>query len=219
MTRRVSAPRRRTWSATSTNHAADFDTACFTVAGYSSESEADGRRRRRWRRAPRSPPWRRPRPVARSAGLRHPLRRRRQLPAGTNLDTSPLNTVSSPIADDGNYLLIEITKRTPTHIRHGPDRVEGAVQNAGAAKARTTINAAEKRADVSVDRRYGRWVPAAQSPRRRSPATGDLLNPSVERRRHVHGDVAPRPGSPPSRWGGTVPASPWWAWGPPARSS
>ena len=52
-----------------------------------------------------------------------------------------------------------------------------------------------------------------------SPCAERRAEPVGERRRHVHGGRRRQPGSPPSRWGGTVPTSRWWAWGPPARSS
>ena len=97
-----------------------------------------------------------------------------QLPAGANLDDLPLNTVSQPLDDDGNYFLIEITKKTPSTFASARSAVEDAVQNVGADNARVTINAAERRAVVTVNPRYGRWVPLGpRSPRRppRRPAT------------------------------------------------
>ena len=129
-------------------------------------------------RAPRSPPWR-PRP---KAGVRRvapsSTGSRPTLPTGTDLQNLPLNTVSSPIAVNGNYLLIEITQRTPSSFAQARTEVESAVEAAGASKAGTIIQAAEKRANISVDRRYGEWV-ATQVLPPPSPPASDLLNPTV----------------------------------------
>ena len=138
------------------------------------------------------------------------------LPAGSDLESLPLNTVSSPIAENGTYLLVEITSRTPTPFAKAKTEVENAVQSAGATKAGTTIDAAEKAANISVDPRYGQWTRQCAILPPRSPAPTDLLNPSVNGR-HVARRTSAQPGRPPSRWGGTVPTSRWWAWVPPGR--
>jgi hypothetical protein len=102
------------------------------------------------------------------------------LPAGSDLETLALNTVSSPIADGSSYLLLEITSRTPTPYAAARSAVESAVQDAGAAKAGTVIEAAEKKADVTVDGRYGQWTAtSAEVLPPTSPAAVDVLNPSV----------------------------------------
>ena len=81
-------------------HAANFDTACFTVAEYTQRGRCRGRRRH----------GRRGHPVLHRGGAD----RRRgpqgcdilygvasSLPTGTDLQNLPLNTVSSPIAVNG----------------------------------------------------------------------------------------------------------------------
>jgi hypothetical protein len=101
------------------------------------------------------------------------------LPAGTDLESLPLDTVSSPISDNGGYFLVEITKRTPTSFAQATTEVESAVQAAGATKAGAIIDAAEKTAHISVDGRYGKWsAPRVLPPP--SPAATDLLNRSVD---------------------------------------
>lgn len=162
------------------NHAADFDKACFTVGAYSSESEAEAAVAQVTSGTPFSTV------VAsasggQSSGKCYILSAvAASLPAGSNLETLPLDTVSSPIADGSSYILVEITARTPTSYAAARSAVENAVQDAGATKASTTIEAAEKNADITVDRRYGRWsATSAEVLPPSSPAKVDVLNPSV----------------------------------------
>jgi hypothetical protein len=162
------------------NHAADFDKACFTVGAYSSESEAEAAVAQVTSGTPFSTV------VAsasggQSSGKCYILSAvAASLPAGSNLETLPLDTVSSPIADGSSYILVEITARTPTSYAAARSAVENAVQDAGATKASTTIEAAEKNADITVDRRYGQWkATSAEVLPPSSPAAVDVLNPSV----------------------------------------
>jgi len=162
------------------NHAADFDKACFTVGAYSSESEAEAAVAQVTSGTPFSTV------VAsasggQSSGKCYILSAvAASLPAGSNLETLPLDTVSSPIADGSSYILVEITARTPTSYAAARSAVENAVQDAGATKASTTIEAAEKNADITVDRRYGQWkATSAEVLPPSSPAAVEVLNPSV----------------------------------------
>jgi hypothetical protein len=103
------------------------------------------------------------------------------LPAGSGVQDLPLGTVSSPIAVNNDYLLIEVTKRTPTPFAAAIAEVRAALQNAGADKARSVIDAAEKEASISVDQRYGQWTPArAQVIAPVSPPPDDVLNAAVD---------------------------------------
>jgi hypothetical protein len=159
------------------NHAAEFDTACFTVAEYTSQADAQA--------------------GAATVAAGTPFA---TVAAGTNgggpkgcdslygvaaglpgsgLESLALNTVSSPISDNGSYLLIEITQRTPTSFAKARTEVESAVQNAGATKAGTIISDAQKAANISVDGRFGQWSATRVLPPA-APATTDLLNPSVD---------------------------------------
>ncbi len=158
-------------------HAANFDTACFTVAEYTSEADATAAAATVAAGTPFSTVAAQtqgggPQGCAILYGVASTL------PTGTDLQNLPLNTVSSPIAVNSNYLLIEITQRTPSSFAQARTEVESAVEAAGAAKAGKIIQAAEKRANISVDRRYGEWV-ATQVLPPPSPPASDLLNPTV----------------------------------------
>jgi hypothetical protein len=160
------------------NHAAEFDTACFTVSEYSSQADAAAAAATVAAGTPFST-------VAAQAEGGGPqgcdilYGVASSLPAGSDLQSLALNTVSSPIAENGSYLLVEITKRTPTSFAKARTEVESAVEAAGATKAGTLIDAAEKAAHISVDRRYGVWSATRVLPPP-SPAATDLLNRSVD---------------------------------------
>jgi hypothetical protein len=139
-------------------HNAIFNTACFTVAGYSTLAEAQAAIAQVNTGTPFSTV------AAQVAGggpqgcdILYGIAA--ELPAGTNLQNLALNTLSKPIADDNSYLVVEITSRTQTPFPTAESEVRSAVESAGAVKARTFINKAERRASVSVDPRYGTWNP------------------------------------------------------------
>lgn len=163
-----------------TAHSSSFDTTCFTVAEYTSESAAQAAAAAVSSGTPFA------QVAAQVAGggpqgcdILYGISS--SLPAGSNIQNLPLGTVSSPIAVNSNYLLIQITKRTPTPFAQAKSEVQAAVQNAGANKARSVINAAEKTAAISVDQRYGQWTPAkAQVIPPSSPLPGDVLNAVVD---------------------------------------
>ncbi len=78
------------------------------------------------------------------------------------------------------YLVVSPTKRTPTTYSAAKADVSSAVQEAGAKVTQTVLTAAERHASVSVDPRYGTWVPGTASvfvpfP----PERSDVLNPSA----------------------------------------
>ncbi len=159
-----------------TAHADEFDTACFTVAEYSSEADAQAAAAQVAAGTPFDQ-------VASQVAGGGPQGCEilygvaSSLPAGSNLQELPLNTVSSPIAVNGNYLLIEMTKRTPTSFAKAKSEVRAAVERAGADKARAVINAAERKSTITVDPRYGDWAPAkAQVLPPPSPPVSDVLN-------------------------------------------
>ncbi len=165
------------WSSYFTSHSHAFDTACFTVAEYTSQADAQAAAAQVAAGTPFSQ-------VASQVTGGGPqgcdilYGIAASLPTGSNLQELPLNTVSSPIAVNGNYLLIEITSRTPTSFAKAKPAVQSAAEAAGADKARTAINAAERKATVTVDPRYGAWAPAkAQVLPPTSPPVTDVLNP------------------------------------------
>jgi hypothetical protein len=160
-------------------HAAEFDTACFTVAEYSSQTAAEAAVAAVAAGTPFAQ-------VAAQASGGGPqgcdilYGVAADLPAGSNLQTQAVGALSQPILEGSNYLLVQITKKTPTPFTKARPEVESAVQNAGAAKARTIINQAEKSASISVDQRYGTWQPAqAQILPPASPLPADVLHASV----------------------------------------
>ncbi len=78
------------------------------------------------------------------------------------------------------YLVVSPTKRTPTQYGAAKAAVSSAAQEAGAKVTQTALTAAERRASVSVDPRYGTWVPGTASvfvPF--TPERSDVLNPSA----------------------------------------
>jgi hypothetical protein len=160
------------------NHTSEFDTACLTVAGYSSQADAQAAAATVAAGTPFST-------VAAQTQGGGPQKCEilygiaASLPAGSDLESLPLNTVSNPISDNGDYFLVEITKRTPTPFAKAKTAVENAVQTAGASKTSTLIDAAEKSATIAVDPRYGQWTATRVVPPT-PPPTADLLNRSVD---------------------------------------
>ena len=163
-----------------TNHAAEFDTACFTVAEYSSQSDAEAA----LAAVAAGTPFAQVATEVTGGGpqgcdILYGIAS--ELPAGSNLEGLALNTVSQPIVEGSTYLLVEITSRTPTAFAKARSEVGSAVQNAGAAKARTIVNRAEKTSAISIDQRYGTWVPAqAQILPPTAPLPSDVLHASVD---------------------------------------
>ncbi len=187
-------------------HASTFDTACFTVAEYTSSGRGAGRRSPGGLRHAFCPGGASRR--GRAAGLRHPLWHCLVAPRRDEPRKPPLNTVSSPISISSNYLLVQITKRTPTPFAKAKPEVRAAVESAGADKARSVINAAEKKATIGVDGRYGQWAPpkAEIVPPPVPPLAVDVLNTAVNSpATTIRCTVRRRqPDRPPS--GGTAPS-------------
>lgn len=159
------------------NHTSEFDTACFTVAEYASQTDAESGAAAVAYGTPFSSVAAQtqgggPKGCDSLYGVTAGL-------PGSGLESLALNTVSAPISDNGAYLLIEITKRTPTTFAKARTEVESAVQNAGASKASTIITAAQKAANISVDERYGKWSVTRVLPPT-SPPGAELLNRSAD---------------------------------------
>jgi hypothetical protein len=160
-------------------HAAEFDTACFTVAEYTSQSDAEA--------------------AAAAVAAGTPFAQvaaevtgggpqgcdilygvATSLPAGSNLQGLAVNALSPPIPAGSDYLLIQITSKTPTPFAKARSEVEAAVRTVGDTKAQQVIDRVEKTAVISVDQRYGAWVPArAQILPPTSPPPTDVLHPSA----------------------------------------
>jgi hypothetical protein len=160
------------------NHA-QFDTACFTVAQYSTMADAQAAITKVHAGTPfatvaAQEPGGGPQGCDILYGIVS------ELPAA-NLQTLKLNTLSAPISESGTYLVVEITSRTPTPFPTAESEVRSAIRSLGSVKTQSVIGAEERRAAVSVDPRYGTWnpdeshiaVPAV-------PAVGDVLNAAVD---------------------------------------
>lgn len=103
-----------------------------------------------------------------------------QVPASIGLASLPVNTVSTPITDGSDYVLLEFTKFTQSPFTTALAEVKLAVQSAGASKTHTAISKAEEKANVSIDARYGTWTVkdlAVLPPT--APSQLEVLNPAV----------------------------------------
>jgi hypothetical protein len=157
-----------------------FDTACFTVAQYTTQADATSALKEVSSGMPFAQ-------VAAAAGTGSGPQGCdilygivSQLPAGTNLQTLADNQVSAPISLNGSYLLLEITSRTPTSFAKATSSVHLALERLGSTDAVKLLQATEKRAAISVNPRYGTWNPTvAQVEVPTTPAVGDVLNPAV----------------------------------------
>jgi hypothetical protein len=87
---------------------------------------------------------------------------------------------SAPISVNGNYVVLELSKRTPTPYATAKPIVSQAVQEVGARATQAAISNAERHASVSVDPRYGTWVPATSTVFTPfTPAASNVLNASA----------------------------------------
>lgn len=103
-----------------------------------------------------------------------------QLPAAAKLNSLAVNTLSAPISYNGGYLLVEITSSSPTPYAEAAAEVKQAVQAAGSAATRSALQSAEKHARISLDPRYGTWTQSdARITLPASPAPADVLNAAV----------------------------------------
>jgi hypothetical protein len=162
-------------------HRSEFDTACFNAAEYTDQSSAND--------------------VQAAVDLGTPFAQATSSAAQTGtfrcaplavlatelgvnvstLDGVALNKASAPIPESGNgstvYVVLELTKRTPTPFATAKPNVAQAAQNQGARATSVAINAAQRRATVTVNPQYGTWVPgtaAVFTPL--TPEKSDVLN-------------------------------------------
>jgi hypothetical protein len=161
-------------------HRSQFDTACFSDAEYSSQSDAAAAAQKVAAGTPFAQ-------VAAAAaagsgpqGCQNLYGIANELSSVINLDTLKTNTVSPPISVGGTYLLLEMTSRTPTSFAKAKASVRAALGPVGGTAAAKLLQALEKRSSVSVDPRYGTWTaPVAQVRLPAPPPAGDVLNPDV----------------------------------------
>lgn len=142
-------------------HHATFDTACFNAAEYPDESSAKDVQAA----VDLGTPFAQATSSAAQSGSFQcaPLA---VLASELGVDVSTLegvelNKVSAPIPESGSsgtaYLVLELTKRTPTPFAVAKPNVSQAVQQLGARATSVAINTAQRHASVSVSPQYGTW--------------------------------------------------------------
>jgi hypothetical protein len=139
-------------------HLSAFDTGCLTVAVFTSQSDATTAKAS----VASGTPFATVASATQGGGPQGCLVLAQvagELPSTAHLQTLPLNTVSDPISDNGEYLLIEVTKRTHTDFSAVKTLVSQAVQQAGATKTQTALAAAQRHSSIDVNPQYGIWVP------------------------------------------------------------
>jgi len=160
-------------------HQAEFDTVCLTAAAFTSQTAAqEGAAQVAF-----GTPFSQVAAKASQAGQLQcaPLAAiAAQLPSSAKLGSLAVGAVSAPVNVNGAYYLLELTKRTPTPYAQVKTAVAQVVQQAGAKATQKAITAKERHSSVSVDPRYGVWVPVAASVfTPLTPSTSDVLNSSA----------------------------------------
>jgi hypothetical protein len=162
-------------------HSAQFDTACLTAAVFSSESAAQAGAAQ----VASGTPFATVAAGTSASGggalgcdvLSDLITK---LPSTADLKSLATGVVSAPIDDNGTYVLLEITSRTPTAYSKAKTAVENAVQQAGATVTQKALAAVERRSAVSVNPQYGEWVPVSASVLTPfAPDPSDVLNASA----------------------------------------
>jgi PPIC-type PPIASE domain len=139
------------------SHLAAFDTVCYSVAGFTSQSAATAAKAQVDAGTPFST-------VAAATqgggpqGCAVLYALNQDLPSNVRLGSLSLNAVSDPVAVNGNYFLIQVTKRTHTAFSGVKSLLSNAIQQAGATKAQAALAATTRHADVNVNPQYGVWV-------------------------------------------------------------
>jgi hypothetical protein len=89
--------------------------------------------------------------------------------------------LSQPVANNGSYLLLQVTSYLPAAFDAIVPAVRQAVLQAGSKPAGKELSALTRRASVSVDPRYGGWSGTGGIGIRPPalPRPADLLNPAA----------------------------------------
>jgi PPIC-type PPIASE domain len=166
-----------------TAHRAQFDSACLTLAAFSSQSAAQTAAAQ----VASGTPFATVASNTSSSGGGdqgcHVLSDlESELPSGADLGKLATGAVSAPLDDNGTYLLLQITSRTPTKYSQAASSVANAVQAKGSTATQKALTAIERRSAVSVNPQYGVWVPANASvlPPLAPPPTNVLNAPANE---------------------------------------
>ena len=175
-------------------HRSQFDTACFTAAAFTTQTAAQEAAAE----IAYGTPFAQVAAKAAQSGQLQcgPLAEIASgLPPGAKLDGLAVGGVSTPIDVNGAYYLLQLTKRTPAAYAAVKAAVSQSVQQAGAKAAQTAITAAERHSSVSVDPRYGVWVPAPASVfAPLTPSSSDVLNPAANATRASTAAASPSSG-------------------------
>jgi hypothetical protein len=158
-------------------HQAQFDTVCFNAAEYTDQASAQAAQAAVDFGTPFSQ-------VASSATQSGTIPCTELVAVAGELGTSistldglAVGQASAPINVNGNYVVLELSKRTPTPYATAKPIVEQAVQEVGAQATQAAITKAERHASVRLDPRYGTWVPVSASVLTPfTPEKSDVLN-------------------------------------------
>ncbi len=99
----------------------------------------------------------------------------------TDVKGLAVGQVSQPIANNGSYLLLMVTRDFPASFDAVVPAVRHQVLVAGSTKASAELHSFTKTASISIDPRYGQWsagVGVGIAPPT-SPRSSDLLNPNL----------------------------------------
>jgi hypothetical protein len=157
-------------------HRSKFDTVCYSAAAYPSEDAAKAAAASVASGTPFSQ-------VATQAqqggpqGCQSLSVLQSEVPSGTDISSLQAGAVSAPINDNGTWVLLQVTWRTPTPFAKAKSAVISAAQSAGGPAATTALRTLTRHSSVSVDPRYGEWVPnQAEVFPPFTPAPSDVLN-------------------------------------------
>ncbi len=158
-------------------HRSQFDTVCFNAAEFTSQSSASEAQAA----VDYGTPFSQVASTAAQSGT-IPCSPLVAVAGELGTDISSLQGVavgqaSAPINVNGNYVVLELSRRSSTPFATAKPIVAEAVQEVGAQATQAAISTAERGASVSVDPRYGTWVrSSAQVFTPFTPEPVDVLN-------------------------------------------
>ena len=162
------------------NHRARFDTVCFNAAEFTSESSAmDAEATIDF-----GTPFQQVASGASQSGT-IPCTELVAVAGELGTDISTLQGVaigkaSAPISVNGNFIVLQLSKRSTTPFVTAKPIVAEAVQQIGAQATQAAISLAERRASVTVNPQYGHWVAGTASVFTPfTPEASDVLNMSA----------------------------------------
>ncbi len=158
-------------------HRSEFDMVCVTVASYESESDAKAAAAQVAAGTPFPQVAQQAQP---EQGCLNLFQLSAQFPSSARVGSVPVGGLTAPIAVSNGYVLVQVTSRTPSEFSAAKQFVSDAAQQAGESPTAAAVSAGQRHADVSVDPRYGVWVPTlAQVFTPFVPEHSDVLNPAA----------------------------------------